>query len=172
MTTSLLSPEAARTALAAGARLIDIRDADEHARERIPEARCVPLAQVETLAGEPGPVIFHCRSGARTAANAARLKAAVNGAPVHLLDGGIDGWRAAGYATIVDRAQPLELMRQAQIAAGLLVLLGLVLGVLVAPGFLLLSGFVGAGLLFAGATGWCGMARLLRVMPWNARAAA
>jgi hypothetical protein len=34
----------------------------------------------------------------------------------------------------------------------------------VSSGFFLLSGFVGAGLLFAGVTGFCGMARLLKVM--------
>jgi hypothetical protein len=35
------------------------------------------------------------------------------------------------------------------------------------PGFWGLSAFVGAGLFMAGATGFCGMARLLAVMPWN-----
>ena len=45
-------------------------------------------------------------------------------------------------------------------------------GWLVAPGFFALSAFVGAGLMFAGVTGWCGMAHLLRVMPWNRRSGA
>jgi hypothetical protein len=64
-------------------------------------------------------------------------------------------------------------MRQVQIEAGSLVLLGIVLGVWVAPAFLGLSAFVGAGLAFAGLSGWCGVARLLALMPWNrpARAA-
>ena len=63
-------------------------------------------------------------------------------------------------------------MRQVQIAAGSLVLLGAVLGAFVAPGFYLLSAFVGGGLLFAGVSGFCGMAQLLALMPWNRRAAA
>ena len=63
-------------------------------------------------------------------------------------------------------------MRQVQITAGALVLAGVLLGWLVAPGFFGLSAFVGVGLMFAGTTGWCGMANLLRVMPWNRRAAA
>ncbi|WP_328287290.1 YgaP family membrane protein [Enterobacter cloacae] len=46
-------------------------------------------------------------------------------------------------------------------------LCGVVLGYTLSSGFFLLSGFVGAGLLFAGLTGFCGMARLLKVMPWN-----
>lgn len=60
-------------------------------------------------------------------------------------------------------------MRQVQIAAGALVLLGVILGYGVAPGFFLISGVVGAGLLFAGISGFCGMARLLMKMPWNRR---
>jgi hypothetical protein len=51
------------------------------------------------------------------------------------------------------------------------VLTGVVLGLFVSPGFFGLSAFVGAGLTFAGATGWCGMAKLLAVMPWNRAAA-
>jgi hypothetical protein len=62
-------------------------------------------------------------------------------------------------------------MRQVQIAAGSMVVLGVLLGAFVTPGFYLLSGFVGAGLVFAGVTGTCGLARVLRMMPWNRRAA-
>ena len=58
-------------------------------------------------------------------------------------------------------------MRQVQITAGSLVLIGLLAGVLASPWALILSGFVGAGLVFAGASGWCGMAVLLARMPWN-----
>ena len=50
-----------------------------------------------------------------------------------------------------------------------LVLAGILLGIWVAPAFLALSGFVGAGLMFAGLSGWCGMAKLLGLMPWNRR---
>jgi hypothetical protein len=35
------------------------------------------------------------------------------------------------------------------------------------PSFIFLSGFVGAGLMVAGATGFCGMAEILARMPWN-----
>ena len=71
-----------------------------------------------------------------------------------------------------DTTAPLEIMRQVQIAAGMLVLIGVVLGVFVAPAWLGLSAFVGAGLAFAGATGFCGMARLLMLAPWNRQAPA
>jgi hypothetical protein len=45
------------------------------------------------------------------------------------------------------------------------------LGWLVAPGFFALAGLVGAGLVFAGISGFCGMARLLARLPWNRAAA-
>lgn len=172
MTVKTISPADARLAIDAGARLVDIRGTDEHARERIPGALNLPLDRIEALAPDGRPVVFHCRSGMRTAAHTARLRAAAGDAPCFILDGGIDAWREAGLATTTDRSQPLELMRQVQIAAGALVLAGVLLGLFVAPAFFGLSAFVGAGLVFAGATGWCGMANLLRVMPWNRRAAA
>jgi len=171
-TITTISPTEARAAIESGCRIVDIRAADEHAREHIPGALNLPLERIAELQCDGRPLLFHCRTGMRTAANAARLAEAAGEAPAYIIDGGIDAWRAAGHATRADRSQPLEIMRQVQIAAGALVLAGVVLGLLVAPGFFALSAFVGAGLVFAGASGWCGMATLLRMMPWNRRAAA
>lgn len=172
MTMTSVTPAEARRLIETGTKLIDIRAPDEHAREHIPGATNLPLAEIDRLQAGDCPVVFHCRSGARTEANAARLVAAAAGAPCYVLEGGIDAWRRAGLEVAADRHQPLELMRQVQLAAGGLVLLGVALGFLVGPGLFALSAFVGAGLMLAGATGWCGMARLLRHMPWNRRMAA
>ncbi len=172
MTLPTLSPADARAAIDAGARLVDIRGADEHAREHIPGALNLPLDRIGDLPRDGRRVVFHCRSGMRTCANAALLAEAAGGAQAHILDGGIDAWRNAGQPTITDRSQPLEIMRQVQITAGALILTGVLLGLFVAPGFFGLSAFVGAGLMFAGVTGWCGMANLLSLMPWNRRATA
>ena len=154
-----------------GAILIDIREADEHARERIPGARHIPLSKLDEAAiatQRRQTVIFHCRSGARTRSNSARLAAkAGDTCEGYLLDGGLDAWRNAGLRTIVDRRQPIELQRQVQIGAGGLALLGTLLGLTVSQLFLAAPLFVGAGLLFAGLTGFCGMARLLQRAPWN-----
>lgn len=168
MTITPVAPHEAQRLIAAGAALIDIREPDEHAREKIPGAINIPLASLSEL--PPGPTVFHCRSGMRTEANASALLAAANG-DCHFLAGGLDAWRAAALPTEIDRRQPLEVMRQVQLVAGGLVLLGVILGFLVAPGFFGVSAFVGAGLMMAGATGWCGMAKLLRTMPWNRRTA-
>lgn len=167
MTISSITPEDARSALVSGATLIDIRDPDEYARERIAGAVNLPLAYIGVQPLPAGPLIFHCRTGMRTSANAATLAAAGGDAQSYMLEGGIERWRGCGLGTAIDKGQPLEIMRQVQLAAGTLILLGATLGWLLHPLFFALSAFVGAGLFMAGATGWCGMARLLRIMPWN-----
>ena len=171
MTLQTIDPARARLLLEEGAILVDIREPDEFVRERIPDARNRPLSGLSTVpAGGAKAVIFHCRSGNRTQVNAQRLAAATD-CQAYILEGGLDAWKKAGLPVAVDARQPLEIMRQVQIAAGSLVLLGVVLGTSVAPGFHGISAFVGAGLMFAGISGWCGMARILALMPWNRRAA-
>ncbi len=149
--------------------LIDIRESDEHAREHILGARLAPLSAIDShdFDRDHGKVaVFHCKSGMRTQANAARLLAR-GFREAYFLDGGIEAWKAAGYGIHTNTEAPLEIMRQVQITAGLLILAGVILGWFVNPAFYALSAFVGAGLTFAGATGWCGMAMLLKAMPWN-----
>ncbi|KGA34524.1 membrane protein [Pectobacterium brasiliense] len=167
-----ISPAQARKLLDEGAVLIDIRQPEEYAREHIAQARLHPLnssaGYVLPDDGKEGQVvIFHCLSGMRSEQNADLLAQAVSPATVFLLEGGMTAWKKAGFPTEVNRKQPIELMRQVQIVAGVLILGGVLLGYSVNSAFFLLSGFVGAGLLFAGITGFCGMARLLMKMPWN-----
>jgi rhodanese-related sulfurtransferase len=166
-----ISPSDAKRLADQGAILLDVREADEFARERIPGARHVALSQVDQAdisAYRGKTLVFHCRSGARTTNNQDRLANLVGDTcQVFQIDDGLDGWRNAGLPTLIDRRQPIELQRQVQIAAGGLVLLGVLLGLVVSPWFLAVSLFVGAGLMFAGITGYCGMARLLQRAPWN-----
>lgn len=168
-----ISPAAARKLVAEGAVFVDIREADEHARERIPGARSAPLSAGPPQVGKSGVVIFHCKTGSRTSVNASSLCAAAEGASceAYMLEGGLQAWRAAGFPVSENRKAPLELMRQVQITAGGLALAGCILGFAVDPAFHAVSGFIGLGLLFAGVSGWCGMAKLLAVMPWNRAAA-
>jgi rhodanese-related sulfurtransferase len=149
--------------------LIDIRETDEHAREHILGARLAPLSAIDShdFDRDHGKAaVFHCKSGMRTQANAARLLARGFG-EAYFLEGGIEAWKAAGFPIHTNKRAPLEIMRQVQITAGALVLLGAILGWTAHPAFLGLAAFVGAGLLFAGVSGWCGMAMLLKAMPWN-----
>jgi len=164
---TLLKPADAQALIGRGAVPIDIRTPDEFARSRLPGAVNVPLDRLDGLARIEAPaLLLHCRSGARTAAHLPRLEAAAR-CPVHVLEGGLDAWRRAGLPVEADPGAPLELMRQVQLVAGALILLGVGLGLLVAPAWFGLAAFVGAGLMTAGATGWCGMARLLATLPWN-----
>ena len=171
MTLPTVTPEKARHLLNQGAILVDIREADERARERIAGARHLPLSKLDEadLALHDGkPVIFHCRSGARTLANSARLAArAGESCEAYVVEGGLDAWRKAGLPVVTDRSQPIEMQRQVQIGAGSMALAGTLLGALVSPWFYIVPGFVGTGLLLAGLTGFCGMARLLMRAPWN-----
>lgn len=151
------------------ATLIDVREPDEYAREHIAGARNVPLARVESVLGEVPEsqrIVFHCQSGRRAAEGLARA-AAVSPREMFSLTRGIEGWKSAGLPTVVNRAAPMPIMRQVQIVVGFMVLLGSALAALVSPWFVLITGFFGAGLLFAGLTGTCGMAALLGWMPWN-----
>lgn len=169
-----ISPQAANELIKQGAVLVDIRGADEHARERIATARHAPM---ERLAAGPfmiegaSAIIFHCRSGNRTQVNSQTLQACTNG-DIFIMEGGLDAWKKAGLPVVTDASQPLELQRQVQIVAGALTLLGTVLGATVTPWFYLVPGFIGAGLTFAGISGFCGLARVLMKMPWNRKAMA
>jgi rhodanese-related sulfurtransferase len=92
MSLPTISPTEARRLLSEGATLVDIREADEHARENIPGARHLPLSKLDEadLALHAGrPVIFHYRSGARTQSQAPRLAGrAVGACEAFILEGG------------------------------------------------------------------------------------
>lgn len=83
----------------------------------------------------------------------------------------LDTKKAGGGAPRAESPPP-EILRQVQLVAGSLILLGVTLGTLVSPYFLGIAAFVGAGFVFAGATGTCGMATLLAKLPHNRRAPA
>ena len=167
-----ISPVEARRRLDAGtAVLIDIREPGEYARENIVGARLAPLSSLDTqsFTGERKDaltVIFHCQSGNRTCMNFDRLEALGLG-EITVLEGGLNGWKQAGLPTRIDRKQPISMQRQVFIVAGSIVLAGFLLAYLVSADFLVLSLFMGGGLVFAGVTGWCGLAKLLALMPWN-----
>jgi len=164
-----ISAQAAHELIRQGALLVDVRPADEHARERIAQARHVPLDRLAAGALDTqgaAAVIFHCRSGNRTRLHAHELAACAD-CDAYLLDGGLDAWKRAGLPVLADPSRPLELQRQVQIVAGSLILLGTAAGAAVSPWFYAVPGFVGAGLVFAGISGFCGLARLLMKMPWN-----
>ncbi len=149
--------------------LIDVRESDEYIKEHVPGAHLVPLSgfNPEDFPSEHDKIaIFHCLSGGRTEASAPQILA-TGFKQVYQLEGGIKGWRAAGFPVNENHKAPISIMRQVQITAGSLVVLGVLLAALVHPMFVLLSAFVGAGLVQAGFSGNCTMASILSRMPWN-----
>jgi rhodanese-related sulfurtransferase len=163
-----IEPNALRQRLAApDILLVDVREADEFAREHIADAASMPLSTFDPAQlPRDRRIIVSCASGRRSQQAAEQLGAA-GFSNVANLQGGLAAWKLAGLPTSVDRRQPISLMRQVQITAGTLVVLGTVLGALVSAWFLLLPGIVGGGLLIAGATGSCLMAHMLSKLPYN-----
>lgn len=156
-----------------GVPMIDVRTPVEHAGLHVPGVHLVPLerlsaAAVESLPGvsKSEPVYLLCQSGGRARQAAAKLEAAGFTA-CQVVEGGTAAWASAGLPVNRGASQVMSLERQVRIAAGFLVLSGVLLSVWVNPAFVWLSGFVGAGLIFAGATDWCGMGLLIARMPWN-----
>ena len=147
--------------------LVDVREPGEFAREHIAGAQSLPLSSFDPMRlPRDRRIVLCCQTGARSSRALAQLEAAGIHDVAHL-DGGLSAWKAARLTTAVDITQPISIMRQVQITAGSLVVVGAVLAALVSPWFIVLSGFVGAGLVFAGATDTCMMAMLLAKLPYN-----
>jgi rhodanese-related sulfurtransferase len=152
--------------------LIDVRTPAEFGEVHLENSTLMPLdrldpSAVKAAAAGADECVIICRSGKR-AEQAQKTLAAAGCAETAVLDGGVTAWEGAGLPVNRGR-KAMSLERQVRIAAGALVLTGVILGSWVHPGFFGISAFVGAGLVFAGVTDWCGMAMLLAKMPWNQR---
>jgi rhodanese-related sulfurtransferase len=169
MTTSITPAELAQVRSAGKpVQLIDVRTPAEFQEVHVDFARNVPLDRIQPEAlqpGEKGEALYViCRSGSRGKQACQKLDAA--GLNVVNVEGGTLAWEAAGLP-VVRGAKVISLERQVRIAAGSLVLVGAVLGMVVHPYLAGLSAFIGAGLMFSGITDTCGMAMVLARMPWN-----
>jgi len=153
--------------------LLDVRTPSEHAQIHVPGVHLIPLdrldaKQLETSGGfsKGKPVYILCQSGGRARQAAAKLEQS-GFEKCCVVEGGTSAWAAAGLPVNRGSSRVISLERQVRIAAGFLVLSGVLLSQFVNPAFIWLSGFIGAGLVFAGATDWCGMGMLIARMPWN-----
>ena len=152
-----------------GAAVVDVRTPVEFAEVHVPAAQNIPLdvLKPDSLAlPKDQPVYLLCRSGQR-AAKAWEKFTAANFSQAQVVAGGTLAWIDAQLPVNRGHTSVISLERQVRIAAGALGLAGVLLGWLVNPAFYGLSGFVGAGLIFAGITDFCGMGLLLAKMPWN-----
>ena len=155
--------------------LLDVRSFAEYRAGHIPGAQSMPLDSLSADAlsetfkrsslGREETLYITCQAGPRALQAAERLqRAGLDN--VRLVEGGTRRWEQRGLP--LERiGKSLSLERQAQIAIGSLLILKVVLGFSVHELFFALTAVAGVGLIVAGATRWCGMARLLANMPWN-----
>ena len=150
-------------------KLIDIRSPQEHSRECIDCAENILIDDIyDADINSDEIVVLHCQSGSRTNQAVAKV-AGLKVKEIYLLDGGITAWKQHKQPTVKNTKEPLPIMRQVQIIVGFMVLLGVILSLMVSQYFVILSGFFGAGLLFAGVSGTCGLAKILEFLPYNKR---
>jgi rhodanese-related sulfurtransferase len=156
--------------------VIDVRTPVEFAEVHVAVAKSVPLDslnpatlyETQNLSLEK-PLYILCRSGQRATKAADQLAKA--GFPNSVVvEGGTQAWIEADLPVTRGTTKVISLERQVRIVAGSIVLTGVLLSQFVNPAVVWLSGFVGAGLIFAGITDWCGMGLLLAKAPWNQKA--
>ncbi|HEU4723294.1 MAG TPA: rhodanese-like domain-containing protein [Gemmatimonadaceae bacterium] len=151
-------------------RLLDVRTPAEFEAEHIAGAYNVPLDTLaehrqEIRAHVADPVVLVCRSGQR-ARRAEEALAAAGMTNLHVLDGGMSGWSAAGFP--VRRGTPrMSLERQVRMVGGALAAIGGILALLVNPAFAVLAALVGTGMFLAALTDHCAMGLLLARLPYN-----
>ena len=156
-------------------RVIDVRSPSEYRSGHIQGAQSVPLEDVQTgrisaltsrLDRYPNETLYvTCHSGTR-ARQAAEQLAAYGIRNVALLEGGTQAWEEAGLP-MKRCGNAISLERQVQVTIGSLLVLKVIFGFTVHELFFVLSALIGSGLIVAGLTRWCGMARLIAKMPWN-----
>jgi rhodanese-related sulfurtransferase len=172
MSVASISPRQLSDLVRSGAavELIDVRTPVEFREVHVGFARNLPLDQLEAGQvkalhnGSTQPLYVICRSGSRGRQACEQLIAAGVTNVVNV-EGGTLAWDQAGLP-VVRGKKAISLERQVRIVAGSLVFIGSLLA-LTNPWWLIVPGFIGAGLTFAGITDTCGMAMMLARMPWN-----
>lgn len=148
-------------------KFVDVRTVGEYKASHIDGVQNIPLDQLEPYHEEfanAEEIYIQCASGNRSSQAVKKLHNST--AQIYDFCGGLSEWKSLKYPVIEGKGV-IAIIRQVIIAAGSLVLVGVILNALGLAWGIYISGFVGAGLLFAGVSGWCGMTMLLGKMPWN-----
>jgi rhodanese-related sulfurtransferase len=149
--------------------LLDVRTWPEYEEVHVQGAEWMPLAEldverVKVLSGKK-EVMVMCLSGGR--ARQAAHKLTQVGVNAVVVSGGMQAWQAGALEVIKGHSKVIPLMRQVQIVVGAVVLGSSLMVWAGYTSMIWLSAFIGAGLLVAGLTGFCGLALILARMPWN-----
>lgn len=155
--------------------IIDVRMPAEFAGLHAQGAKNFPLNDLDPntiMASRSGstddPLYVICQMGGRSRKACEQFVTA--GFPqVVNVAGGTAMWESQGLPVVRGARQVMAMDRQVRIAAGSMVLVGALLALALQPYWLGLglASFVGLGLVYSGATDTCGMAAMLKVMPWN-----
>ncbi|MFC3122271.1 rhodanese-like domain-containing protein [Agaribacter flavus] len=149
--------------------LIDVREPAEHQQGHISGSLLLPLSKINNAALPKSnkEIIVYCQKGLR--GQKACQKLINENASLSLLniEGGIESWQSAQLSIDKPATNTLSLDRQVQLFIGILLILFSGLSLSISSSFTWAIMFIGAGLLIAGSTGFCGLARLLAIMPWN-----
>lgn len=160
----------AKSMLDNGAFLIDVREPAEFNNTHINGAKLHSLGSISADAVahiEEQTAIIYCQKGARGKKACDKILAELPNANIVNLEGGIEAWQAANFDTTKGSSNVLPLDRQVQITIGSCVLGFSLLAHFFNTNFILGAAFFGAGLCFAGITGFCGLARVMAIAPWN-----
>jgi rhodanese-related sulfurtransferase len=172
-----VSPTELHGRMRAGERitLVDVRSPAEYRSGHVTGALSMPLDELEDIdltqrtgiagVGKGTPLYLTCKAGMRAQQAAERLSQSGYRNLV-LLQGGTDAWARAGLP-MRGSMGALSLEQQVQITIGTLLILKVAFGFAVHELFFVLGALVGAGLITAGITRWCGLTRLMARMPWN-----
>ena len=151
--------------------IVDVRTSAEFNEMAIAGSKCMPLNQldadlVKQMAEQADGCVVVCHSGKRSEQACAKLRQA-GMSDVCSLQGGLELWDRMKLPLQKSDRAGLSIIRQVHIVAGSMTLAGSILAATHSPWWIILPAFVGAGLSFAGLTGFCGLGLLLAKMPWN-----
>jgi rhodanese-related sulfurtransferase len=155
--------------------LVDVRTPAEYRSGHAAGSVSIPLDELspeklamqlgDSAAGRDRPLYLTCQSGLRARQAAERLMQS-GLENLYLLNGGTEAWMKAGLP-MQRCGSAISLERQVQITIGTLLVLKVLFGFTVHELFFAAIPIIGAGLIVAGVTRWCGLARLISMLPWN-----
>ncbi len=150
---------------------LDVRTPGEFETVHIPSAENLPLDRLDhhvdrlrELVDTDAEVVLVCRSGNR--AHQAQDALVEHGLPrLRILEGGMLAWQASEGPVVQDVIR-WDLERQVRFAAGLIVLVSILVSI-VWPPARFVAGALGVGLIVAAVTNTCAMGMLLSKLPYN-----
>jgi len=154
--------------------LVDVRTPAEVRNDALETIIAMPLDQLDAQTlnalvdkqhSGKKEVYLICQSGKRAQIAAEKLAGHIP-QEIIVVEGGMTAIREAqGIQSPVSGVMSIE--RQVRLTAGILVVIGVLAGYVLETGWFLLSGLVGAGLIYAAITDTCAMGLVMAKTPWN-----